>query len=402
MRVFPINALLPKQEVINDVVSLGSGKLPESNLIEKAQKSQYSYLRIVKPQFIDPELIPGSEEFYNSSLNHFHHLMESELVTKFPKSIFFYEQSHHSGVNLGGWVLGIDGDDYLEGKVKRHENTLRAKEDRLVKHIKVLNSMAEPVLLSQILPDSLSQIASNVKLAPPHLEVMDEFQNTHKVWVIQDDLIQVSILNEFSNLDSLYIADGHHRVASSSRFLVDEFGHNSGKGFMALVMNETDLLIKPFYRIVKTDHKFDVLISFLKENGFSYTEMDITNFTDYSAVPFRSVCCFSKEKALLIQLPNISLEKAVDQLDVTLTEKTIFGPAFNIKDTAHDQNIRFLRGDTSISKVMGFLLDNEIGFLFHSNTMAEIRAVADEESIMPPKSTFIEPKLLTGFIVETY
>jgi uncharacterized protein (DUF1015 family) len=224
----------------------------------------------------------------------------------------------------------------------------------------------------------------------------------HKVWVIQDELLQASVLNEFQNLDSLYIADGHHRVAGSSRFLIDQFGHNSGKGFMALIMNEDDLLIKPFYRIVKTEVKHDQFQSFLKSQGFHCTQLDLDEKSDYSVVSFRKVCCFCKEQAFIFDLPEPESTKAVDQLDVAITESLIFGPAFNITNTANDVNIRFQRGDMSIKKMMDYLNEDEIGFLFHSNTMAEIRAVADEGSIMPPKSTFIEPKLLTGLIVETY
>ena len=402
MKVFPINTLLPKQEVISDIVSLGSGKLPEHVLIEKANSSELSYLRIVKPQFIDKDLVAGSEDFYNSSVQHFNYLKSSGYLTEVSNSIFYYQLTLHSGTNLGGWIIGVDGDDYLEGKVKRHENTIRAKEDRLVKHIQVLNSMAEPVLLSQVLPQKLNDLATVVIQTTPNLSVTDEMDNLHNVWVIQDELLQASVLNEFQNLDSLYIADGHHRVAGSSRFLIDQFGHNSGKGFMALIMNEDDLLIKPFYRIVKTEVKHDQFQSFLKSQGFHCTQLDLDEKSDYSVVSFRKVCCFCKEQAFIFDLPEPESTKAVDQLDVAITESLIFGPAFNITNTANDVNIRFQRGDMSIKKMMDYLNEDEIGFLFHSNTMAEIRAVADEGSIMPPKSTFIEPKLLTGLIVETY
>jgi uncharacterized protein (DUF1015 family) len=402
MKVFPINTLLPKQEVISDIVSLGSGKLPEHVLIEKAKRSELSYLRIVKPQFIDKDLVAGSEDFYNSSVQHFNYLKSSGYLTEVSNSIFYYQQTHHSGTNLGGWIIGVDGDDYLEGKVKRHENTIRAKEDRLVKHIQVLNSMAEPVLLSQVLPQKLNDLATVVIQTTPNLSVTDEMDNLHNVWVIQDELLQASVLNEFQNLDSLYIADGHHRVAGSSRFLIDQFGHNSGKGFIALIMNEDDLLIKPFYRIVKTEVKHDQFQSFLEDQGVHCTKLELDENSDYGVVSFRKVCCFCKEQAFIFDLPETESSKAVDQLDVAITESLIFGPAFNITNTANDANIRFQRGDMSIKKMMEYLNQDEIGFLFHSNTMAEIRAVADEGSIMPPKSTFIEPKLLTGLIVETY
>jgi len=402
MKVFPINTLLPKQEVASDIVSLGSGKLPEHILIEKAQNSELSYLRIVKPQFIDSELLSGSDEFYQASIGFFNNLKSSNSLNQFENAIFYYQQIHHSGITLGGWIIGIDGDEYLNGNVKRHENTIRAKEDRLVKHIQALNSMAEPVLLSQILPEKLKEFAQSVIGNTPNLSVTDEMLNLHQVWLIQNDSLQASVLNEFEKLDSLYIADGHHRVASSSRFLIDEFGHNSGKGFMALIMNEDDLLIKPFYRIVKTELSHSEFQSFLENQGIQCHPLELDENTDYKAIPFRSVCCLCNGKAFIFKLPESNSIKAVDQLDVSIAESLIFGPAFNITDSAHDTNIRFQRGDMSIRKMMAYLKEDEIGFLFHSNTMAEIRAVADEGSIMPPKSTFIEPKLLTGLIVETY
>lgn len=148
MRVFPITTLLPERTQAQKIVSLGSGKLSIEVLQSKAQAFDDSYLRVVKPQFIDATLLSETPEFYDKSRAYFLRLIQNKGINPHPKCMFYYEQEHHSGLVLGGWILGVDAEDYINGNIKKHENTLTSKENRLVRHIAALESMAEPVLLT--------------------------------------------------------------------------------------------------------------------------------------------------------------------------------------------------------------------------------------------------------------
>lgn len=399
IRVLPFKAYIPNPENANSVVTLGSGKISEDVLRTKANNIPYNYIHVVKPQFGDNQIEQGTDAFYQASVKNYQFLISEGHLLPQENAFYYYQQIHHSGVILAGWIVGVDAQNYLDGSVKKHENTLTGKENRLIEHIGALNSMAEPVLLSQKLPTSLNLLSNHIVTTKPIVDVTDEYQNIHKLWMItnKDEMDKVQIV--FNGLDSLYIADGHHRVASASKYLLSS--HSEHKGFMALVMDENDLLIKPFYRLLK-DIDTNAIIPFLEKYQFKFKSIDIQNRIQLNQ---GEVLCLTEKNQIVIDLGKA--EENLDaqlKLDVSRIENSVFKPLFDIQNTSTDPRISFLRGDNEISLVMNQIKENKFNaaFLFAPNTMQEIKEVADSGLIMPPKSTFIEPKLLTGMLIEDY
>lgn len=403
MRVFPIKTLLPKKDDAQRIASLGSGKLSAEVLQSKAQALPESYLRVVKPQFLDSSLMSETQSFYDASRANLSRLIKEDFLLAHEPSVFLYQQTHHSGNKITGWIVGVDAEDYLEGRIKKHENTLTSKENRLVRHISALESMAEPVLLSQQLPVELNQLGiAIISERKADLSVSDEFYNTHKVWKvhIKEEINLVCTL--LNNLPSFYIADGHHRCASSSRYLTERFGNNSGKGIMALIADESELLIKPFFRMLKGVDS-TALWDFLEKHRIHHYE--IGHSLGYEDLKKGQVLCIAKDRRCVIELSNEMLgDKAIDKLDVRVVEKKILQPAFDLFSSSEDDRYQYLRGDTPLDSVKMQLQNDDIdlAFLFAPNKMEEVRAVADEGDTMPAKSTFIEPKIPTGLIIEDY
>lgn len=402
MRVFPITTLLPERTQAQKIVSLGSGKLSIEVLQSKAQAFDDSYLRVVKPQFIDATLLSETPEFYDKSRAYFLRLIQNKGINPHPKCMFYYEQEHHSGLVLGGWILGVDAEDYINGNIKKHENTLTSKENRLVRHIAALESMAEPVLLTQKLPAILSELAVAIRKAEPCLHVSDELQNIHRVWTACNPADIEKIQNTFENFNSLYIADGHHRCAASSRYLIERYGVNSGKGIMALIMDEDALLVKPFFRML-SEVEPHILWDFLVTEKIHHWE--VAHSISYEDLEKGQILCISKNKRCIIQIsPNMVGESALSKLDVTILETKILRSTYDLKDSSEDNRLTFMRGDTPLDTILQKISEGSIdmAFLFAPNTMSEIRMVADQGDIMPAKSTFIEPKIPTGLIIEDY
>lgn len=403
MRVFPIKTLLPKKDDAQRIASLGSGKLSAEVLQSKAQALPESYLRVVKPQFLDSSLMSETQAFYDASRVNLSKLVKEKFLLVHEPSVFLYEQTHHSGKKITGWIVGVDAEDYLEGRIKKHENTLISKENRLVRHISALESMAEPVLLSQQLPVELNQLGvAIISEREANLSVSDEFYNTHKVWKVEINEEIDLVCNLLSKLPSLYIADGHHRCASSSRYLTERFGNNSGKGIMALIADESELLIKPFFRMLKGVDS-SALWDFLDKHRIHHYE--IGHSLGYGDLKKGQVLCIAKNRRCVIEISDEMLgEKAIDKLDVRVVEKKILQPAFGLYSSSEDDHYQFLRGDTPLDSVKLQLQNDDIdlALLFAPNQMEEVRAVADEGDTMPAKSTFIEPKIPTGLIVEDY
>jgi len=400
IRILPFKALMPAVEFEKTLPTLGSGKISESILREKAVNIPESYIRVVKPQYLDGSIEQGTDLFYSASLSHYNQLIEKQILVRQDDAFYYYNQKHHSGVELGGWIVGVDAYNYLKGSVKKHENTLIGKENRLIEHIRVLESMGEPVLLSQKLPMELKTIAKEI-LKSPISEIIDEYNNIHQLWQVTDVETIHKIIAIFNQFDSLYIADGHHRVASASRYLIENKSLDSDKGFMALVMDENDLLIKSFYRLLK-DIDETKLIDFLNHHEIQYSFTDLNNMEELTK---GNVLCLGNDFSLIIHLniPHYDLD-AKEKLDVSRIEQLIFKELYKINDTSSDSRISFLRGDNSVNSVLDQLKTKEINlaFQFAPNTMQEIKDVADAGLIMPPKSTFIEPKLLTGMLIEDY
>lgn len=401
IRILPFKALIPSKNYVQTVPTLGSGKLAESVLRNKAIEIPENYIRVVKPQYLDETIEQGTEKFYTTSLNNYNQLIENHILEPQEHAFYYYNQIHHSGISLSGWIVGVDAYNYLEGAVKKHENTLTGKENRLIEHIRVLESMGEPVLLSQHLPQKLNKIASAIIQMSPIVEIIDEYQNTHQLWQIADIEVIHDVKSIFNQFDSLYIADGHHRVASASRYLIENKPSETEKGFMALVMDENDLLIKPFYRLLK-DVNANKLIGFLDQHKISYSQVQLDTNIQLTQ---GNVLCISKdfEAIIHLNLPSDDLD-AREKLDVSRIENLIFRELFEINDTTSDERISFLRGDHPLNEIKELLNHHQINlaFLFAPNTMQEIKDVADAGLIMPPKSTFIEPKLLTGMLIEDY
>jgi uncharacterized protein (DUF1015 family) len=402
MRVFPIITLLPDREQVQKIASLGSGKLNSEVLQSKAMALEDSYLRVVKPQFIDSTLISETQDFYDKSRFYYDELLKNKRIIPCDSAMFYYQQTHHTGVTLGGWIFGIDAEEYLNGNIKKHENTLTSKENRLVKHIAALESMAEPVLLSQTLTPVLRSLSEEITQHGSFLSMSDEFLNKHEIWKIENpDSIEM-ITHEFEKMDSLYIADGHHRCAASSRYLIERFGKQSGKGIMSLIVDENALLIKPFYRMLSRVSAND-LWDFLEENRISHRELE--HSISFEDLKKGQILCITQNKMCIIEIsPDLKGNTALSTLDVTILESKILKPIYKIQDSATDERLSFLRGDTPLDHIKSLLQEKviEVAFLFAPNSMDEIRLVADEGSIMPPKSTFIEPKIPTGFIIEDY
>lgn len=402
MRVFPIKTLLPQRSNAQRIASLGSGKLSAEVLQSKALALDDSYLRVVKPQYIDASLISETQEFYNRSRFYFNELVKNGKLESNEKALFYYQQHHHSGSKLGGWIIGVDAEEYVVGNIKKHENTLTAKENRLVRHIAALESMAEPVLLSQKLSSTLNGISEELINGDPSLQVSDEHYNIHRVWVLKDPSIIDIVVSEFNKFASLYIADGHHRCAASSRYLIERYGPNSGKGIMALVMNEDELLIKPFFRMLSHVEP-EILWEFLDASNIHHFE--VAHSLTYEDLKKGQILCLSKDKKCIIELDqNMFDSSALSKLDVRVLETKVLREVFNLKDSSNEDRLSFMRGDTPIDTINAKLHSGEINlaFLFAPNTMTEIRQVADEGDTMPAKSTFIEPKIPTGLIIEDY
>ena len=399
LKVCTFNALIPVEHKQQLIPTYGSGKRPQEELMALAKTNSDSYIRVVKPQFLDEEIVQGSPEFYQASRKHLDKLLEANALCKVEHAMFLYEQSQPGIQPLRGFVLAVNANCCINGSVKKHENVIESKANRLVTHIEALDSISEPVLLAQKLPPDILTILHQSKVDKPLVINVDVQGFEHKLWQLSLEEVQ-QLESAFSKLDSLYIADGHHRVESVSKYLMTS-GKHELHGLMSLVMDQDDLLIKSFHRIISGIGEIDFEEYFIRKS-IDYRKVDSV---ESQIVGPNEALVMCKNAAYLFQLGTVSSSmNAVAQLEVSRVESGIFKELFNIQNSSTDNRIAFMRGDTPLAEMQNQLNLGKCDcvFVLAANTFHQVEAVADQGLTMPPKSTWVEPKLLTGFVSQYF
>jgi uncharacterized protein (DUF1015 family) len=393
MRVFPILTYTPAPDKAASLACTAQA----TNLPELA-KHPDSYLRVVKPQYINEDLKPGTDEFMEASVENFRELIRKGVLQENDAAFWYYRQITEEGRCFEGWITGISALDYEEGRIKKHENTIRDKESRLARHIGELQSVAEPVLLTGSLPEVLREIAVQIKGSNPVFSFTDPLKRIHSLWAIREKEIHLKIRSSFDSIPALYIADGHHRTAASCLHIKNSRLDPLKNGVMALVMDKKDLNIKSFHRVIHVQAPAWKLEETCRIMGWS-----VTKSSGKDALPENEgLMALSREGIFHLSpgKPSGILDVAAS-LDVARLESEIFPSLFGIENSRIDSRISFLRGDTPPKVLIQMLDDGKTGWIFTmpACSMDEVEKVADAGLVMPPKSTWVEPKLMTGMLI---
>ena len=399
IRVFPFSSLIPSEEMQQSVPTYGSGKLPQPILESLAKENPNSFIRVVKPQYVDASIEQGTDTFYQQSAENLSSLIEDGRIEKHSHAIYLYEQKQPGCTPLRGVVVSVSAASYLSGSVKKHENVLENKCHRLAKHVEALNSVAEPVLLSNKLPTVLLDSLHHLELMNPVAKTICAQGFEHTLWKLNDEQ-SASVISSLETLDSLYIADGHHRMAAVSEYLLNA-GKSDSQGVMSLIMDSDELLIKSFHRLLKNVGDVDVE-AHLQTAGLSFYKSDLM---DNTIIEPNSVAIISRQGDCIVGLGDCDPDcDAVGKLEVNRIETTLFPSMFGISDSGKDDRMAFLRGDTPISQIKLMIEQGmyDFAFVLPANSFGQVMEVADQGLTMPPKSTWVEPKLLTGFITQLF
>lgn len=401
LRVHTFTAQLPTNGNQQRVPTYGSGKRPQHELEALAKSESHSYIRVVKPQYLDASIEQGTEAFYKSSRSHLNALVAACALQEIQDAMFLYEQSQPNLPPLRGVILSVDLAHCINGSVKKHENVLESKSARLVRHIEVLGSISEPVLLTQKLPANIKSWLHAPRESEPLMENHDHLGFAHRLWLLNAEEIHL-VKSGFAELSDLYIADGHHRVAAVSIYLESVASQTTEPlGLMSLVMDQNDLLIKSFHRVIKGVGDLDVE-SYLKENELCFEALEL--IPDSFPLANQALAMTQRGSYLFHLAPAPVNANAVDQLEVSRVEKGILKELFGIENTSNDSRISFMRGDTPLSEMRKMIDEGacDCVFVLPANSFDQVEAVADQHLTMPPKSTWVEPKLLTGFVSQKF
>ncbi|HIP32997.1 MAG TPA: DUF1015 domain-containing protein [Crocinitomicaceae bacterium] len=378
----------------------------DKNVLEAIlQANPYSFLHIINPEFGPVPTQPNSEERFKLIHDAYEKFKEDGIfIQDTEASIYLYRQTKNNHEYLG-IIAGASIDEYNNNQIKVHEATLTSREEMFTNYLDLVGYNAEPVLLSYSDKDhSIDAILDHKVLERPEYEFSTMDTIKHELWILSKDEEQ-AIKESFEKLDAVYIADGHHRIASSAglKRKRNQLGlqrNGNEDNFLAFFINENRLEILEFNRLVKTlnNHSIEDIIELLSEN------FDVQKL-DKAKKPMKhnefSMCIDNNWYSVICKEKIIHQEHPVKSLDAEILTQYILDPIFGIKDLKNDTNIDFISGDHPVEEFSNKMQKRgfKIGFVLYPINIEEIKRVADNNMVMPPKSTWIEPKLRSGLTI---
>jgi uncharacterized protein (DUF1015 family) len=392
--VRPFKAIRPTRDKANLVATRSYLSYSDETLKEKLKHNPFTFLHIINPNIKQK----GINKF-NAVKAKFNDFKEAGFfITEDTETFYIYQQTNENQTFEG--IIGATAvADYLNGNIKKHEHTITARKKMFESYLDTTGFNAEPVLLCHQKNTAITNLIQNYKVTRAEYEFATTDKTIHKLWLVNRTKDINIIINSFKSIDNLYIADGHHRSASSALLAQNSTKKNSPY-FMSFLIDENQLNIINFNRLIKHTNGLtsDELIAEIEK---SYTVIEkgsipySPTFTDEISMYIRGTW-YS-----LVALPKNIEQDCVSKLDPAILSNNILAPILNITDEKTDKNISFESGTTPLS-IIANKIDSgeyEIAFILKPISISALKEVADNNRFMPPKSTYIEPKLRSGLTI---
>ena len=408
MKIKPFRGIRPPKELVEQVSSRPYDVLNSEEARAEAAGNPKSLYHIIKPEI---NFAPGTDEHnprvYDAAVEQFAKFKkEGWLVQDAEEKYYVYAQTMNGrtqyGLVVGAWV-----DDYLEGRIKKHELTRRDKEEDRMKHVRILNANMEPVFFAYPHRDDLDAIVANVtKNAPEYDFVAAPEGFRHTFWVIDDAATIARITEIFAQIPAMYIADGHHRSAAAAGVGAEKQKATGDKNaefnyFLAVCFPDNQLNIIDYNRVVRdlnglTDEQF---LKALREN-FEIEDKGTEIYKPNKLHNF-SLYLGGRWYSLTAKAGRYDDNDPIGVLDVTISSNLILDKILGIKDLRSDKRIDFVGGIRGLGELKRRVDSGEMkmALALYPVTMQQIIDIADSGNIMPPKTTWFEPKLRSGLVV---
>ena len=404
-KIFPFRAIRPPRDVVNLVASRSYVSYSKESLRDKLENNPYTFLHVINPDW-DSEDLSGTEKF-NAVKETFHKFENEGVFVQDEHAAFYlYEQVAH-GEHFIGWIAGAAVLDYDSGVIKKHEDTISARESMFKEYLEVTDFNAEPVLLTY--PDSpgLESLREGYMAQRPEYEYYTTDKHLHRLWVVNEASHIEEIQEHFEKISAVYIADGHHRSASSA-LLAKELRESqaepseTSQHFLAFFIPESRLHIWDFNRLVQ-DLNGLTASQFLAAMGESFEVERLTARQDPRPERKHDISLYVDGNWYRLRYDGSSadLQDPVSDLDAHILTKEVLAPILGIHDLKTDDRIQFLDGRKGM-KGLQQKVDSgafKAAFALFPVSMEQLKRISNAGKTMPPKSTYIEPKLRSGLTV---
>lgn len=402
------SCIRPKADMVARIAALPYDVYSRQEAREKVQGDEDSFLRIDRPE---TQFEEGHDmyapEVYSKAAEMFQQMLEDGRYERDDEDSYYIYQLVMDGRKQNGIVACASIDDYQNNIIKKHENTREEKEQDRIRHVDRMSAQTGPIFLAYRAEEQIERVVTEVTKESPLYAFVSEDGIAHNVWKIGDTERIAEIRQAFSKMNEIYIADGHHRAASAVKVGLmrrkehpDYDGTEEFNYFLSVLFPDNQLKILPYNRVVRDLNGYDEQ-SFLKrvEEKFTITP---------SSIPVSPACKGSFGMYLSGQWYELAVreefcsEDPVDGLDVSILQKELLEPILGIADPRSDKRIDFvggIRGLEELERRCGE--DMQVAFSMYPTAISELFAVADAGRLMPPKSTWFEPKLRSGIFIHS-
>jgi len=402
--ISPFAGLRPKQEFAEDVVAPPYDVLNTEEARLRANGRPRSFLHISKPEI---DLAVGTDPFdasvYAKGAENLKKLVTDGILFRESSPTYYVYKLVMGEHEQVGLVAAASVADYDTNRIRKHEFTRPEKEDDRVRQIDALNAQTGPVFLTYRHNDVIDKIVSEACTATPEYDLTADDGVQHTIWVISDNAVIETITSTFDGMDSLYIADGHHRSAAASRIAAQRKGNNGGEAahdyFLSVIFPDNQMKILDYNRVMTDLNGLDVA-EFLEKVSKNFEVKESATEVKPSAAKTFGMFLAGKWYQLTLNDALYPAEDPVGRLDVSLLQNHLVTPILGIDDPRRDKRIDFVGGIRGLKELEKRVNSGEmkVAFALYPTGLDALMAVADAGEVMPPKSTWFEPKLADGLV----
>lgn len=408
-KVKPFRGLRPPKQLVEQVASKPYDVLSSEEARTEAQGNEKSLYHIIKPEIdFEPGTGEHEQKVYDKAVENFKKFQQKGWLVQDDKELYYLYAQTMDGRTQYGLVVGASVDDYLSGRIKKHELTRKEKEIDRMHHIEINNANIEPVFLSFPTNEVLEQVIAQTAMTKPEYDFVSEDGIGHTLWCISDDDVIKKITEAFAKIPYLYIADGHHRTAAAAHVGEEKAkadpnhtGNEEYNYLLAVCFPESHLKVMDYNRVVKdlnglSDEEFlkRVEDKFIVEDKGEeiYHPAALHNFSLYLG---------GKWYSLTAKEGTYDDSDPIGVLDVKISSDYILRDILGIVDLRTDKRIDFVGGIRGLEELKNRVDSGEMkmALALYPVTMRQIIDIADSGNIMPPKATWFEPKLRSGLVI---
>lgn len=408
MKIKPFAGVRPPKDLAAQVASRPYDVL---NSVEAKQEAgEKSLLHIIKPEIdFDPIADEHSQAVYDKAVENFKLWQNRGWLVQDPKEMYYIYAQTMDGRTQYGLVAAANVDDYMSGKIKKHELTRKDKEDDRMIHVRIQDANIEPVFFAYPDVDEMNKLVADwVAAHAPEYDFVAPDGFGHTFWAITDDAVNARITEIFKNVPAMYVADGHHRTAAAARVGAEKRAQNPNHTgdeeynyFLAVIFPESQLHVIDYNRVVRDLNGLtpDEFLARLGES-FDVTDMGTEIYKPTKLHNF-GMYLNGHWYSLTAKSGTYNDNDPIGVLDVTVLSNLVFDKILNLGDLRTSKRIDFVGGIRGLSELQKRVDSGEMvaAFALYPVTMRQIIDIADTGNIMPPKTTWFEPKLRSGLVI---